>query len=49
MEECEVIRKAIEVGLGMPVQHDGKCEGYTANENELPIMSCCGCQFCTMN
>lgn len=49
IEECEVIKRAIELGLGKPEQHDGKCEGYVADENELPIKTCCGCECCTMN
>ena len=49
IEECEVIKRATELGLGIPEQNDGKCEGYASDENELPIMSCCACEHCTMN
>ena len=49
MEDCEVIKRATELGLGRPEQHDGKCEGYVDDENELPIMSCCGCEHCTVD
>lgn len=49
IEECEVIKRAIELGLGKPEQHDGKCEGYVADECELPIKACCSCECCTMN
>ena len=49
IDECEVIKEALEVGLGKPEKHNGKCEGYVSDENELPIMSCCGCEYCTMN
>ena len=45
IEECEVIKKAIELGLGKPEQHDGKCEGYVADECELPIKDCCSCKY----
>lgn len=49
IEECEVIKRAEELGLGIPEQNDGKCEGYASDENELPIMSCCACEHCIMN
>ncbi len=49
MEECEIIKKAVENGLPAPLQFDGKCEGFESDGREVPVSACEQCDLCTIN
>ena len=49
MEECEIIKKAVENGLLAPLQFDGKCEGFESDGREVPVSACEQCDLCTIN
>lgn len=41
MEECAIIKKAVENGLPAPLQFDGKCEGFESDGREVPVLWLC--------
>jgi hypothetical protein len=48
LENCNVIKEAIALGVGMPNQYEGKCEGYDAENREEPLKRCKCCKLNTM-
>ena len=42
LDNCIVIDKCIDIGIGIPNQYNGQCEGYV-NEYEEPVEGCERC------
>lgn len=47
IENCSLVKKAINVGNGGPEIQDGKCMGYSSNDDE-PCENCKNCSLNTM-
>lgn len=46
LENCSLIKRCIEIGIGKPKQDDKTCEGYATDEmDDEPYYICKKCKF----
>lgn len=48
LENCSLIKRCIDLGIGKPKQDDNKCDGYATSEiDDEPYYLCEKCKFNT--
>ena len=48
LENCSLIKRCVDLGIGKPIQDDSKCEGYATSEmDDEPYYICKKCKFNT--
>jgi len=48
IETCQVIKRAVNEMIGYPELDNGKCMGYSTENDDEPIEKCKKCKFCTV-
>lgn len=49
LDNCKVFKEAVSLGVGLPEQYEGQCEGYAGEDMDEPITRCKMCELNTTN